>query len=327
MPSHADQWAHDHVFLGAQHERNERRTWFVVALTLAMMIGEIVAGSLFGSMALLADGWHMGTHAAALGIAGLAYLFARRYARNPQFTFGTGKFGELAAFSSAIILLLIAIQIAYESVLRLINPVPIAYGEAVAVAALGLVVNLASAWLLADSHDHHHHGHGHEHVHRHEHHDDDDDHDHHHHHHGHHHDNNLRAAYVHVLADAATSVLAIAALLVGMYSGWAWADAVVGVIGSAVIASWAYGLIRDAGAVLLDVNADRRLEATIRARLEAGGDHVTDLHLWQLGPGHRGVVVSLVSDNPLAPATYKQRLRDLTTLSHVTVEVEHGLRR
>ncbi|WP_315806609.1 MULTISPECIES: CDF family Co(II)/Ni(II) efflux transporter DmeF [unclassified Bradyrhizobium] len=327
MPSHADQWAHDHVFLGAQHERNERRTWFVVALTLAMMIGEIVAGSLFGSMALLADGWHMGTHAAALGIAGLAYLFARRYARNPQFTFGTGKFGELAAFSSAIILLLIAIQIAYESVLRLINPVPIAYGEAVAVAALGLVVNLASAWLLADSHDHHHHGHGHEHVHGHEHHDDDDDHDHHHHHHGHHHDNNLRAAYVHVLADAATSVLAIAALLVGMYSGWAWADAVVGVIGSAVIASWAYGLIRDAGAVLLDVNADRRLEATIRARLEAGGDHVTDLHLWQLGPGHRGVVVSLVSDNPLAPATYKQRLRDLTTLSHVTVEVEHGLRR
>ncbi|WP_315745430.1 MULTISPECIES: CDF family Co(II)/Ni(II) efflux transporter DmeF [unclassified Bradyrhizobium] len=329
MPSHADQWAHDHVFLGAQHERNERRTWFVVALTLAMMIGEIVAGSLFGSMALLADGWHMGTHAAALGIAGLAYLFARRYARNPQFTFGTGKFGELAAFSSAIILLLIAIQIAYESVLRLINPVPIAYGEAVAVAALGLVVNLASAWLLADSHDHHHHGHGHEHVHRHEHHNDDDDHDHHHHHHhhGHHHDNNLRAAYVHVLADAATSVLAIAALLVGMYSGWAWADAVVGVIGSAVIASWAYGLIRDAGAVLLDVNADRRLEATIRARLEAGGDHVTDLHLWQLGPGHRGVVVSLVSDNPLAPATYKQRLRDLTTLSHVTVEVEHGLRR
>lgn len=132
---------------------------------------------------------------------------------------------------------------------------------------------------------------------------------------------------MHVLADAATSVLAIAALLVGMYSGWAWADAVVGVIGSAVIASWAYGLIRDAGAVLLDVNADRRLEATIRARLEAGGDHVTDLHLWQLGPGHRGVVVSLVSDNPLAPATYKQRLRDLTTLSHVTVEVEHGLRR
>ncbi len=329
MPSHADQWAHDHVFLGAQHERNERRTWFVVALTLAMMVGEIVAGSLFGSMALLADGWHMGTHAAALGIAGLAYLFARRYARNPQFTFGTGKFGELAAFSSAIILLLIAIQIAYESALRLINPVPIAYGEAVAVAALGLVVNLASAWLLADSHDHHHHhGHGHEHVHGHEHHDDDEDHDHHHHHHhGHHHDNNLRAAYVHVLADAATSVLAIAALLVGMYSGWAWADAVVGVIGSAVIASWAYGLIRDAGAVLLDVNADRRLEATIRARLEAGGDHVTDLHLWQLGPGHRGVVVSLVSDNPLAPATYKQRLRDLTTLSHVTVEVEHGLRR
>ncbi|MGJ4944530.1 CDF family Co(II)/Ni(II) efflux transporter DmeF [Bradyrhizobium sp. HKCCYLS1011] len=328
MPSRADQWAHDHVFLGAQHERNERRTWFVVAITLVMMIGEIVAGSLFGSMALLADGWHMGTHAAALGIAGLAYLFARRYARNPSFTFGTGKFGELAAFSSAIILLLIAIQVAYESALRLINPVPIAYGEAVAVAALGLIVNLASAWLLGDSHDHHHHGHSHDHAHDHDHDDDHDDHDHghdhHRHHHAHHHDNNLRAAYVHVLADAATSVLAIAALLVGMYSGWAWADAAVGLIGSFVIASWAYGLIRDAGSVLLDVNADRRLEATIRARLEAGGDRVTDLHLWQVGPGHRAVVVSLVSGNPLAPATYKQRLRDLATLSHVTVEVEHG---
>lgn len=330
MPSHADQLMHDHVFLGAQHERNERRTWFVVAITLVMMAGEILAGSLFGSMALLADGWHMGTHAAALGIAGLAYLFARRYARHPQFTFGTGKFGELAAFSSAIILLLIAVQVAYESAIRLINPVPIAYGEAVAVAVLGLVVNLASAWLLGGAHDHHHGpSHGHDHGHGHAHHHDDhghhhDDH-HHHHHHGHHHDNNLRAAYIHVLADAATSVLAIAALLVGMSTGWSWADAAVGLIGSFVIASWAYGLIRDAGAVLLDVNADQRLEATIRARLESGGDRVTDLHLWQVGPGHRAVVVSLVSSHPLAPASYKQRLRDLTSLSHITVEVEHGV--
>jgi cation diffusion facilitator family transporter len=322
MSSQADHWAHDHVFLGAQHERNERRTWFVVGLTLVMMAGEIAAGSLFGSMALLADGWHMGTHAAALGIAGLAYMFARRHARNPSFTFGTGKFGELAAFSSAIILLIIAVQVAYESVIRLLRPEPIAYGEAVAVAVLGLLVNLVSAWLLADSHQHHHHGH-HHHADHHDHHDHDD---HHHdlHHHGHH-DNNLRAAYLHVLADAATSLLAIGALVIGMMLGWSWADAAVGVIGSLVIVSWAYGLIRDAGAVLLDVNGDRRLEATIRARLEAGGDRVTDLHLWQVGPGHRAVVVSIVSNSPLAPAMYKQRLRDLHGLSHVTVEVEHGL--
>jgi cation diffusion facilitator family transporter len=272
-------------------------------------------------MALLADGWHMGTHAAALGIAGLAYLFARRYARNPSFTFGTGKFGELAAFSSAIILLIIAVQVAYESAVRLFSPVAIAYQEAIAVAVLGLVVNLVSAWLLRDSQEHHHHGHGHHHSHDHDH------GDHHDSHHGHHHhDNNLRAAYMHVLADAATSVLAIGALLVGMYSGWTWADPLVGLVGSFVIASWAYGLIRDAGGVLLDASADKRLEATIRARLEAGGDRVTDLHLWQVGPGHRAVVVSLVSDAPLPPASYKQRLRDLGTLSHVTVEVEHALR-
>jgi len=169
-----DQWTHEHVFLGEKHEHNERRTWFVVALTAVMMIGEIAAGTLFGSMALLADGWHMATHAAALGIAGAAYLFARRQARNSRFAFGTGKFGDLAAFSSAIILGMIAVQIAYESVLRLINPVPISYAEAIAVAALGLCVNLASAWLLRDSHDHHH-GHGHAHDH-------DDDHDHHDHH-------------------------------------------------------------------------------------------------------------------------------------------------
>jgi cation diffusion facilitator family transporter len=314
MHSHSlDQWTHEHVFLGEKHEHNERRTWFVVALTAVMMIGEIAAGSLFGSMALLADGWHMATHAAALGIAGAAYLFARRQARNSRFAFGTGKFGDLAAFSSAIILGIIAAQIAYESVLRLITPVPISYAEAIAVASLGLCVNLASAWLLRDSHDHHH-GHGHPHDH-----DDDHHHDHDHH---HHHDNNLRAAYVHVLADAATSVLAIAALTVAMVSGWVWADPAVGIVGSLVIASWAYGLIRDAGAVLLDVSFDRKLQATIRARLEAGDDRITDLHLWQVGPGHCAAVISLVSEAPLPPATYKERLRDLKGLSHVTVEVE-----
>lgn len=303
MHSHSlDQWTHDHVFLGPKHARNERRTWFVVALTSVMMVGEILAGSIFGSMALLADGWHMATHAAALGIAALAYLFARRQAGSSRFAFGTGKFGDLAAFSSAIILAMVAVQIAFESVQRLIHPVPIAYGEAIAVAVLGLAVNLVSAWLLRDADDGHHH-HGHDHGH-------------------HHHDNNLRAAYIHVMADAATSVLAIAALLIAMAAQWVWADPAVGIIGSLVIASWAYGLIRNSGAVLLDVSADKNLETVIRDRLETKGDRVTDLHLWQVGPGHRAAVISVISDHPLPPATYKRRLGGLRGLSHVTIEVE-----
>jgi cation diffusion facilitator family transporter len=271
-----------------------------------MMVAEIAVGWLSGSMALLADGWHMATHAAALGIAALSYLFARRQAGNSHFTFGTGKFGDLAAFSSAIILVMIAIQIAYESAARLFHPVPIAYGEAIAVAALGLVVNIVSAWLLRDDHDHHHgHGHDHDDAHRHQ-----------------YHDNNLRAAYVHVIADAATSILAIVALLVAMYSQWVWADPAVGIIGSLVIANWAYGLLRASGAVLLDVHADKNLEMVIRARLETKGDRVTDLHLWQVGPGHRAAVISVISDHPLPPATYKRRLGGLRGLSHVTIEVE-----
>jgi cation diffusion facilitator family transporter len=302
MHTHSvEPWTHDHVFLGHRHLRNERRTWLVVAITAIMMVGEIAAGSFFGSMALLADGWHMATHAAALGIAAIAYLFARQHARNSRFAFGTGKFGDLAAFSSAIILAMIAVQVAYESVVRLLHPVQIAYGEAILVAALGLVVNLVSAWLLRDTHDHDSHGHS----------------------HGHHHgDNNLRAAYVHVLADAATSILAILALVMAMLLQWVWADPAVGIVGSLVIASWAYGLIRDSGAVLLDVSADKNIETIIRDRLETGGDRVTDFHLWQVGPGHRAAVISIVSDNPLPPATYKRRLRGLRGLSHVTVEVE-----
>jgi cation diffusion facilitator family transporter len=296
-----DQWTHEHDFLGEKHSRNARRTWIVVALTAIMMVGEIVAGSLFGSMALLADGWHMATHAAALGIAGLAYLFARQHVRNSTFAFGTGKFGDLAAFSSAVILAMIAVQIAYESAARLVNPVPIAYGEAIFVAVLGLGINLISAWLLRDDHEHHH---GHDHVHE------------------HHHDNNLRAAYIHVLADAATSILAIVALVVAMYSQWVWTDPAVGIVGSVVIASWAYGLIKASGAVLLDVSADKKLERLIRDRLEMKGDKVTDLHLWQVGPGHRAAVISIVSDNPLPPAIYKKRLGGLRGLSHMTVEVE-----
>lgn len=310
MHSHSlDRWTHDHVFLGAKHSRNERRTWWVVVLTAVMMVGEIVAGSLFGSMALLADGWHMATHAAALGIAALAYFFARRQARNTHFTFGTGKFGDLAAFASAVILGIVAIQIAFESVERLVSPVSIAYREAIAVAVLGLVVNLVSAFLLREEHDDHHHGHSHAHGHDHG--------------HGHrHHDNNLRAAYIHVLADAATSVLAIAALTAAMVMQWTWADPVVGIIGAAVIASWAVGLLRSSGSVLLDVNNNSKMEGLIRQRLETRGDRITDLHLWQIGPGHRAAVISLVSDDPLPPSAYKRRLSGLHGLSHVTVEIE-----
>jgi cation diffusion facilitator family transporter len=303
MHSHSlEPWTHDQVFLGHEHLHNERRTWLVVALTCAMMVGEIAAGTFFGSMALLADGWHMATHAAALGIAAVAYRIARQHARNSRFAFGTGKFGDLAGFSSAIILAMIAAQVAYESALRLVSPVPIAYGEAIAVASLGLGVNLLSAWLLRDSHDHQH-SHGHSHEHR-------------------HHDNNLRAAYVHVLADAATSVLAILALVASMVLQWRWADPAVGIIGSLVIAGWAWRLIRDSGAVLLDVSPDNKLEGVIRDRLQTKGDKVTDLHLWQVGPGHRAAVISVVSDHPLPPATYKRRLAGLRGLSHVTVEVE-----
>jgi len=308
MHSHSlDRWTHEHVFLGAQHARNERRTWLVVGLTVAMMVVEIAGGSIFGSMALLADGWHMATHALAIGIAASAYLFARRHAHDQRFAFGTGKLGELAAFASAIVLAMIALLVAWESFVRLAHPVPIAYGEAMAIAAVGLLVNLGSAWLLREDHAHHHHHH----------HEGDD--------HAHHHDgadNNLRAAYLHVLADAATSVLAIGSLALAWSFNWLWIDPVVGVVGACVIASWSYGLIRDAGAVLLDVVPDQGAASDIRRRLEIDGDRVSDLHLWQVGPGHRAAVVSIVTDRPQPPSAYKSRLSGVRGLSHVSVEVQ-----
>lgn len=321
MHSHSlENWTHDHNFLGAQHARNERRTWLVVWLTLGMMVAEIVGGSLFGSMALLADGWHMSTHAVAIGIAALAYRYARHHADNPRFAFGTGKFGELAAFTSAVILGMVAVMVAYESVLRMADPKPIAYSEAIVIAVLGLAVNLVSAWLLREDHAHQHRGrdHSHHHVHM---------HDHVSHHHGHphahqHRDNNLRAAYVHVLADAATSVMAITALILARVFGWVWIDPVVGLVGSLVIASWAYGLIKNAGAVLIDVVPDSNVADHIRNRLEVGGDRISDLHLWQVGPGHYSAIVTIVTDQPKPPASYKAKLGGLQQLSHVTVEVD-----
>src|SRR5471032_2377905 len=217
-------WRHDHVFLGAAHDRNEKRTWLVVGLTAAMMVVEIAGGSIFGSMALLADGWHMSTHAGALAIAAFAYRFARSHARDSRFAFGTGKLGDLAGFTSAIVLALIALAIGYESVVRLFQPVSIHYDEAISIAVVGLGVNLASAWLLGGEH---HHDHGRDHDHH-------DDHDHHHHHD--HHDHNLRSAYWHVLADALTSVLAIVGLLAAWIQGWTWLDPAIGIVGAIVIA-------------------------------------------------------------------------------------------
>jgi cation diffusion facilitator family transporter len=293
-------WTHGHAFLGAHHGEHERRTWSVVTLTAVMMVAEIVGGTLFGSIALVADGWHMATHVAALAIAGVAYLFARRHAHDARFSLGTGKFGELAAFASAIILGMIALGVGYESVLRLVHPVAIHFKEAVPIAAIGLCVNLASAWLLRDDHDHGHHGH-------------DQD--------AHHHDTNFRAAYVHVLADALISVLTIAGLSAAWAFGWAFMDPMVGLVGMIVIGSWALSLTRTAGRVLLDTVPDPELEQRIRERIEIGGDRVTDLHLWQVGPGHAAVMASVVADRPQAPSTYKQRLEGLAGLSHVTIEV------
>lgn len=306
---------HDHVFLGANQERNERRVWLVIALTATMIVVEITAGHWFGSMALIADGWHMSTHAAAMLIAVLAYRYARKNANNRAFTFCTGKVGDLAGFASAVILALIALLIGWESFQRLVEPVPISFNQAIMVAVIGLIVNLLSAWLLRDDHHHHHHhGHGHHHHH-------DHDHDHH---HGHGQDNNLRAAYLHVLADALTSVLAIVALLLGRAYGWFWADPVMGIVGAIVISRWSWGLIKDSGGVLLDrVPEGGHIEAKVRKAMENGSDKITDLHIWQIGPGHYSVIASIASEAPKTVAEYKAILDHIDHVSHKTVEVHH----
>jgi cation diffusion facilitator family transporter len=305
-----DSWRHDHVFLGEQHARNERRSWAVVILCTCMMAAEIVGGLLWGSMALVADGLHMSTHAGALVIAAFAYAYARRHAHDERFAFGTGKLGDLAAFTSAIVLAMIALLIGYESVERLIHPVAIAFDEAIPLAAIGLAVNLLSAWLLHEDDGHvvdaaHEHD-GSHHQHRH-----------------HHDDHNLRAAYIHVVADAAVSVLALIGLTAGRELGWVWMDPVMGIVGMLVIANWSWNLVRISGAVLLDMRPEDGIAAEIAQRLEAGSDdRISDLHLWRVGPGHNAAVVSLVSDRPDPPATYKERLASIAGLSHVTIEVQ-----
>jgi cation diffusion facilitator family transporter len=404
---------HDHVFLGSDHEQAERRTWAVIILCTVMMIAEIVGGALFGSLALIADGLHMSTHAGALLLAALAYTCARKYAGDRNFTFGTGKFGDLAGFSSAIVLAMIALLIAYEAITRFLIPVPIAFNEAIPIAVLGLVVNVASAWLLWGGHSHAHGGHSHGHEHDH-HHDDSprrvtigaralriavfednvpprfrvtaeagtlpaasdftieairgdgsrqlfsfqqrgdflesrddipephaflarirlgpadqtqpseirfEEHE-----HGsgaHHRDNNMRAAVVHVMADAAVSVLVIAGLLLARSFDWLWMDPLAGLIGALVIANWSVGLLRDTGAILLDRTPDPRIAERVRSAIESEGDEITDLHLWRLGPGHLGAIVSIATSGTREPAHYRQRLAKFPDLSHVTVEVHH----
>jgi cation diffusion facilitator family transporter len=293
-------WTHDHVFLGADHARNEYRIRIVIALCCTMMVVEIAGGIMFRSMALVADGLHMSTHTAALLIAATAYAFARRREHDRRFTFGTGKFGDLAGFTSAIALAMIALLIAWESVTRLMHPSPIAFDEAIPIAALGLGVNLLSAWLLRDEHDHHDHVHNHQPT----------------------RDLNLRAAYVHVLADAAVSILAVVGLVIARGLGWLWIDAVMGIIGAAVISNWALGLMRAAGAVLLDIRPNVELVRSVRECLEQGADRVADLHVWQVGPGHNAVIATIVSHKPQTPSVYKERLSNFPGLSHVTIEVE-----
>jgi cation diffusion facilitator family transporter len=402
---------HSHVFLGAGHERNERKTWAVIALCSAMMLVEIVGGSLFGSLALVADGLHMSTHAGAMLIAALAYTYARRHADDSRFVFGTGKLGDLAGFTSAIVLAMIALLIGYEAIARFLSPVPIRFAEAIPIAVVGLMVNIASAWLLSDS-DHHGHGHGHG---RPEHPDESrtidtgqgkvelsifedgapprfrlifdgrpaalgeqslaletvradgtrqwfrftdrgrhwesveeipephefkaalhlaggrhevsfGEHSHEHgpgvgHSHSAHRDNNIRSAYVHVLADAAVSVLAITGLVLARVFGWMWMDPLAGTIGAVVIANWSVGLARDTGRILLDMNPDQRITDEVRHAIEASGDRLLDLHLWRLGPGHLGAVVSVLTSEPRDCAYYRALLKNFKSLSHVTVEV------
>lgn len=283
--------------MGPAQEAHERRTRIVIGLTASMMVLEIAAGIMFGSMALLADGWHMASHAAALSITAFGYYFGRRYSSDQRFSFGTGKMGELAGFSSALLLALIAILMAYESVKRFISPVEISFDEAIAVAVVGLIVNLVSAYILKDKHAEHDHEH-------------------------HHTDHNLRAAYLHVLADALTSILAILALTTGRFLGWVWMDPMMGIVGAIVILRWSYQLTRDTGRVLLDMNSNNALIDKIRHLVESDGmNRITDLHVWRVAPGHFSAILSIVTQNPQPPDHYKAIVTNIPEVCHVTVEV------
>jgi cation diffusion facilitator family transporter len=298
---------HSHVFLAPGHERSERRTWAVIYLCGLMMVAEILGGLFFGSIALVADGLHMSTHAGALLLAAIAYRYSRRHAKDPRFTFGTGKLGDLAGFASAIVLAMIALLIGYESLVRILHPVPIHFAEAIPIACLGLGVNIASAWLLSGGghdHPHEHHGDAH-HDHRHA---------------AVHRDNNMRAAIIHVAADAAVSILVITGLVLARVFGWLWMDPLAGIVGACVIASWSYGLIRDTSSILLDMNPDMALAEKLRSAVEGEGDRLTDLHLWRVGPGHLAAIVGVATRRHDADY-YRRQLARYKTLSHLTLDV------
>ena len=302
-----EDFAHNHVFLGATHDDNARRTLWVVALTTVMMIGEIIAGYLTGSMALLADGFYMATHAGALSVAAGAYAYAKRHASNRQFSFGTGKIGDLAGFASALVLGMIALGIGVQSVIRLLNPVNVAFGQATVIAVIGLGVNIVSALLLSGGHHHgHHHDHG----------DANDGHAR----HVHSQDNNLRSAYIHVLADALTSIFAIAALLTGRYLGWVWMDPIMGIVGAIVISRWSWSLMRDTASVLLD-RTDAHVEHEVRDLVERHGDaRIADLHVWRVGPEAHAAIVGVIAAPGVDSATIRKRLSPVHELAHLTVE-------
>jgi cation diffusion facilitator family transporter len=289
-------WQHSHDF-STHDEKGETRTLQVLVLTAITMLVEIIAGYSYGSMALLADGWHMGTHVAAFAITLFAYQYARRYAHSEHFSFGTGKVNVLGGFASAIALAVVALMIGLESVQRLFSPHNIQFNEAILIAVLGLIVNLASAWLLQGG------GHHHEHHHR-------------------HHDHNLRAAYFHVLADALTSVLAIIALLIGKYAGMTWVDAMMGLVGMVIIMRWAYGLLQESSSILLDCSIDK-VKQEIQKVIESDSDNrIADLHVWRVSSDNNAAIISLVTDEPKSSSYYKNLLRDFH-LSHLSIEVIH----
>lgn len=294
-------WQHEHSFGAGARTHGERRTRWVVALTLTMMVAEVIAGMMLGSMALLADGWHMGTHAAALSVTVFAYAYARSHARDRRYSFGTGKVGALGGFASAVGLAVVALLVLGESLLRLASPVTIRFDEAIGVAVVGLVVNVTCALLLREHEDL---PHAEERAH-------------------HHRDHNLRAAYLHVLADGLTSVLAILALSTGKLLGWTWMDPLMGIVGAVVIARWSYALLRDTSGVLLDAEVAEERYQAIRAAVELEADNrVADFHLWRVGPRHLAAIVSVVTHEPRDPAHYKRLLAPFHDLVHVTVEVQ-----
>jgi cation diffusion facilitator family transporter len=302
MHTHSlSEWQHPHNFSVIQ-EHGEKRTLQVLLLTAVTMVVEITAGMTFGSMALLADGWHMGTHVAAFAITIFAYRYAKKHAQSKRFSFGTGKVSVLGGFASAIALVVVALIMALESTHRLFSPQAIRFNEAIGVAVAGLIINLLSALLLQS-----HHGHDHGHAHAHD--------------HNHHHDHNLRAAYFHVLADAFTSVLAIVALFAGKFLAWYWLDPMMGIVGACVITKWAHGLLKETSTILLDGSIEKATQQKITEAIESDRDRIADLHVWRVGPEHYAAIITVVTHDPQPPDHYKDCIAEIRHLAHVTVEV------